>query len=342
MPLPPTNLNLLSTIQATSAAPIKLSLGQSLLINVTQIKDNQFQFNLGGQTFTANTKSPLTETGQIRVTVQQVSPNLIFAAASTKSAPAAQQPQQQFIQNILRQLLPSQLPINQALQQLTQPALMQQLPPAIQAQLTSLFEQFFKPNAQLSAKELRTQIQNSGLFLENRLKQDPKLVQHDLKAKLLQLNQQISQHSQTNTTASKLSAILGQAINKITVQQINLYENPALFNLQLPLAADSQIQKIQIEFRKSQQSKSQQTEVIVDLTLDIGEMSTKIVLDNDTLSAYIWANTPELEKMISQHLNNLRESFQQAGLSVKNLLLSKTKPESSAQTSQIGLIDLHI
>ncbi len=333
---PVTNTTVPITSLDINNTTIKLTQGQTLHINITGIKGDQIQFNLGGQTFTANSKVPLSETGQIKVTVLQTQPSLLLGIPPEKTS---SQQTQQTIQNTLRQLLPNQIPITQAMQQLTQPSVIQLLPPHIQAQLGSLLESYFKMTANTSAKDIKLQLNNSGLFFEAGIKKNQQPSAQDLKGKLLQINQQINNLVQSNATANKLSAILGQAINKITLQQIQLFENPNLLSLQFPMQQESSIKQIQIDFRKNILTEKPLTEVFLNLNLSEGEITYKLVLDGESLSIYIWTDIPSLEHQISKEMENLRQQLTDSGLPLKNLLLSQNKLQISPQTKQIPLIE---
>ncbi len=334
-----TNFNSLNPNAPPNSSPIKLTQGQSIYINITAIKGEQIQFNLGGQSFTANSKVPLSEIGQIKVTVLQTSPSLQLGI-STEKAFSHQSPQ--LIQDTLRQLLPSQLPVSQALQQITQTGLMQLFPPAIQAQLSSLLEHYFKPSANTTAKEIKLHLQNSGLFFESAIKKNQTLSPHDLKGKLLYLNQQINNLAQNQAATNKLSAILGQAINKITLQQVQILENPELLSLQLSLSQENYIKKIQIDFRKSYNIKETLTEILLTINLAEGESIYKLILNNDKISIYIWASNTQLNNKIAEKTAILRLQLIESGLPIKDLFIAKIKPQVSPHTKQIALIDIHV
>ncbi len=342
MATPITNLNLLPSPANNSNHTIKLIQGQTLQINITSIKGEQVQFNLAGQSFSANNKTLLSETGQIKVTVLQVIPSLQLGISPEKTSTQQAQQAQQLIQDALRQLLPNQTPIAQALQQLTQPGIIALLPPSIQAQLNSLLEHYFKLSANTSAKDIKSHLQNSGLFFENGIKKDNKPSPQDLKGKLLQLNQQMTSLAQNEATTNKLSAILGQAINKITLQQVQLFETPNILSVQLPIQQENSIKKLQIDFRKRSYQDSSFTEVILNICSAEGEMIYKLSLNNKELSIYIWADNKSLELQIYKEITSLRQQLSDSGLILKNLLLSQNKPQILLQTKQTSLIDLHI
>lgn len=346
-PINPSNVattlaNATATTGTSSNPPIRLVAGQLLNIFVTQTTQNQTTFNLAGQTFKATTPSSFSETGNLQVLVKSTTPSLQLEIVQNKPGhPSLSAQNQQLIQNTLKMLLPSQAPIAQVIQLLSQPSFMQLLPPALQSQLQALINQLLKPGNSLKKDELKEGLQNSGLFLENTLKtkQNPKA---DLKAQFLQL-QTLANQSNLSESTSKLAAVLGQAINKITLQQLNLLESPQTLHMTPPLHPDSIIEAIDIEVRKSPPQKEQKYEVLLNIELPQGELITKLVLDQqDTLSAFIWGETPELEQKISKNLPSLQERFNEAAIKTHLVLLSKAKPQTSKKSTQVTLIDIRI
>lgn len=349
-PAPTSQLNTATTLtNATSVATgatnttIRLVAGQILNIVITQTNSAQTNFNLGGQSFkaTSPTSSAL-DTGNLLVQVKSTSPSLqleILPSKTTSQNLTAQN--QTLIQNTLKMLLPNQMPITQALQALSQPSFLQLLPPTLQAQLQNFFNQLLKPGKDLKTDFLKENMQNSGLFLENTLKKkaDPK---EDLKAKFLQMQNLASQATLSESTI-KLSSVLGQAINKITLQQMQLLEHPQSLYITPPIHPDSPIEAIDIEVHKPPSEKNQKYEVLLNIDLPQGTIVAKLVLDNeDSLSAYIWGDTQNLEEQISEGLPTLQQRFAEAAIKTNLVLLSKVKPEAAQKAPQVTLIDIRI
>jgi len=340
MAILPTQPNL-SPPPTTASTGVKLMLGQIYQINITQIKGNQVQFNLGSQTFTAQTKTPLTEKGMLSAKVLQTNPNVQLGIAP----PQSNNPQiQATLQGLSRQLLPNQTSINQAIQLLSNPKLLQQLPPNLQAQIQVLINQLFKPNNQLTGEQLKNQIQNSGLFLENTLLKKQSPSPKDLKAKFLQLQKETQSISQNKTSHAHLAATLNKALNKITLQQIQLFENPNNLSLEMPIAPNQTFKNIQLHIRKkATHSSPKQYEAILNLTLTEGQTSTKIILnEKEEISLYLWADTQNLINKMENLRPELHTLFKNAQISLKQILFSKQPPQPSQNTQQISLIDIKI
>lgn len=329
------------TQATTSPQAIKLVLGQTYQINITQIKGNQVQFNLGGQNFSAETQTPLTKMGHIPVKVLQTTPNVQLAIAlpATKTSPL-----QTVIQNLTRQLLPNQMPVNQAIALLSNPQFQQQLPVNIQAQLQIFINQLFKPTPNLTSQQLKNLIQNSGLFFENNLLKNKSVPQQDIKGKLLQLHKESQSLAQSQASHSLLSATLNKALNKITLQQIQFFENPANLNLHIPLSPDSLFKDMQLDIRKKNSaSQHQEYEILLNLNLPQGLSTTKIILnDQDQISLYLWADSPKLLQQIDHNLPSLKMLLTDSNIDIKNILVSKSQPVASHHTQRLSLIDIKI
>jgi hypothetical protein len=327
----------------TAAQALKLSVGQMLSVTVTKVEGNQVNFNLAGRSFTATSQQSLQAGQQLDVKVTQTKPNVILQI-QPRTAPGTPQPNtQQTLQTAYRQLLPNQMPINQGLQQLVQFSQTGLLPANIQSHITSLLEQLFKPSTQTSAKELKNQLLSSGLFLENQLGKTQKPPTNDLKARLLQLLQMTQQTKASDTTEMpKLAKLLSQTLNRITLQQIQAIENPNLLNIQLPLQPNPYIDEMEIDIRRQAKETPDFWEVIVNLTLSSGELSSKLMFMNDEISLSLWADNTNLEQRVRAGLPELQASFQQAAIPLKQVFITQQKPENHPQAQKVALIDLHV
>lgn len=348
MAVSPTTTNALSqqgiTLNNASAQGLKLLLGNTYTIGINKIVGNQVHFSLAGNALTATTANNLEGAKQLDVKVTQLTPSLTLQIQSKPApAPNLDQKNQALVQTAYRQLLPNQVPINQGLQQLFQLSQNATFPAAIQTHLNQLFEQLFKPNGQLSAKDLKNQLNASGLFLENNLLKQGKPAKGDIKAKLLQLlalTQQQASHKETDLL--KLSKAIHQTLNKLTLQQLQIFENPSMLNIQLPLHPNRQFQEITIDIRKHKTSSGSIWETLVYLQLDEGEMSTKLTLQNESLSMSFWADNALLEHKIEAAFPTLKTALEEAQLPVSQLLISKQKLTNSANAKKVALIDIHI
>lgn len=349
--------NTLSTVNTlANAAPNNapglaiFKVGQQLTVNILQIQGQQIQLALGNQTIIAQAKEPITQTGTLQVLVKQTQPTLELViinpnkAANSNAATAQNSQTLQTLQAAYRQFYPNQTAVSNAFAQLS---LLPALPAALQSTLNQLLDSMLKPQTQpISAKELQQKLADSGLFLESKLAQSTKPdVQTDTKALLLKLQQQtLNEQSFKPTTAlAQLSSTLTQAINRLTVQQLQLYENPAIIPLEIPLDSHKTVEKISLEFRKNADNRATTWEVYMDLHLPEGELSTKLTLqDNDFINGYLWCETPELQTLISKNIDTLAQQFANSDLTLQNLQIIPIKPSKSSESTKVALIDIHI
>jgi len=333
-----TNLNLLNNLPQA----LKLSTGQTLSITVTKSEGSQVFFNLAGKAVSAYSQHTFAEGKQLDVKVAQTNPSVILqiqTPATNQSAAKAETA----IQTAYRQLLPNQQPINQSILQLVQLTNSNLLPSAIQTQLSGLLDQLFKLNGQLNGKDLKAQLQASGLFFESRIAKEGKPPANDFKGKLFQLLGAIqSSKSEGLTPQSKLGNILAQTLNKVSIQQVQAIENPNILNVELPLQPNHWLDKIAVDIRKNAQVNPTLYEIIIDLTLVKGSLSTKLILQNDAINVSIWADNTTLEKEVSAALPHLKTLFEEANIPLKNLFITKQKPENSPLAQKVALIDIRI
>jgi hypothetical protein len=345
------NTNTLSNVNSpsvnTSPGLAMFKVGQQLTVNILQVQGQQVQLSIGNQTLIAQAKEPITQTGTLQVLVKQTQPTLELAILNpnkTSSATAQNSQTLQTLQAAYRQFYPNQTQITQAFQQLS---LLPALPAAVQGTLNQLLDSMLKPQTQpISAKELQQKLADSGLFLESKLAQGTKAdVQTDTKGLLLKLQQQtLNEQSFKPTQAlAQLSSTLTQAINRLTVQQLQLYENPAIIPLEIPVDGHKTVDKISLEFRKNIDSRANTWEVYMDLNLPEGELSTKITLQNNhIINGYIWCETPALQTLIGDHLDSLVQQFANSDLTLQTLQIVPLKPSKSSASTKVALIDIHI
>ncbi|KUJ74855.1 hypothetical protein AVO42_05610 [Thiomicrospira sp. XS5] len=333
------NLNL----GQTTPQALKLAVGQLLSVTVTKTEGSQVTFSLAGRSLTATSQQSLEAGQQLNVKVTQTKPNIVLQIQGRAATNTAQPNTQQTLQTAYRQLLPNQVPINQGLQQLVQLSQTGILPANIQSHLSSLLEQLFKPSTQTSAKELKNQLLSSGLFLENQLAKNNKPQTGDLKGRLLQLLQMTQQAKPSESPElPKLAKLLSQTLNRITLQQIQAIENPNQLNIQLPLQPNPYLEEVEIDIRRQAKDTLDFWEVIVNLTLSSGELSSKLMLMNDEISLSLWADNSALAQRLGEDLPKLQESFQQAALPLKQIFITQQKPESHPLAQKVALIDLHV
>lgn len=324
-----------------------LKVGQTLSATIEQVKGEQVTLKVGQATINASSKEINLPTGQVQLTVKQTQPTLVLALAPQQNPAALQQ---EILNGALRQHLSNQIPLNQGIQQFTQ--LLNQLPASLQAPLMALIENMRKPLNLTSGKELKQQLENSGLFMENKLANSTTPVtklKNDLKAQLLQFKQ-LSQSAQANqTTASNPSIQLAaklsdQAISRITFNQLQLYENPALTPLDLPSQGNKEVED-QLEFRKRALPQGTRWEAFVNVHTDLGEIKGKLSYaeqQNQQLFCGIWCESQALQQTVQEQLPILATQLQK--LEVDNLQIEvlSQPPQQSKQSQRVALVDIHI
>ncbi len=335
---PPSTLTLNTANQANALFKV----GQVFSATIETVQGKQVQLNIGNQTLLANTKESIQNTGTVQVQVKQVQPSVVLSIM-TPNAPKASDQIQHILQTAYRQLIPQQTNLTQAFQQLS---LLQSLPPSLLSPLNQLLDQTLKPGQTLSGKELKNRLEQSGLFLESNLKKnEPPNVKQDIKAQLLALKQQTESLNTKGATPQllQLTSVLTQAINRLTVQQLQLYENPLITPLELPFSRDRQVYKNSIELRKNEHTSPPSWEVLMDIELPLGNLSTKLTMNHQNeINCFLWCETNALENTIKPKLDNLSQSFADNQLNLNWIQLVAQKPSSAQKTTQVALIDIHI
>lgn len=340
------NAQALNIKQASSIDSL-LKVGQVLTANIQSVKGNQVQLSIGNQTLLATAKQPIQESGTIQVRVNQVKPDVQLAIVNSQSKAPTQTATQQTLQAAYRQFIPNQAPLSQVFQQIN---LLQSLPPSLQAPIQQLLDQVNKGNQNPNGQTIKQKLADSGLFLESKLSKansttPQSQIKNDIKAQILQLQQQVSslQQQSSSTSVNKLSTLLSQALSRLTVQQVQLFENPNITPLELPFTRDNSINRDYIEIRQNSQSSKASWEAYVDLTLPQGLLSVKLrFTEDDELDCYIWCETDELTKSVEQSLHLLKEALDSKENRFINIQLTPKKPEKTDNTTKIALIDIKI
>ncbi|QKI89524.1 hypothetical protein [Thiomicrorhabdus xiamenensis] len=318
-----------------------LKTGQILNASIEKINGQEVTLRVGQNVFTANTTVSGLQTGEIQLSVKQTQPSLVLAIAQRPQLTASSQ---EVIQAAIRQHLVNQQPLGQISQQLTQ--LLNQLPSQLQPPLTALLEQLRKPLSANTGNDLKNQLNNSGLFLESKLllgKSDGNTPKQDLKAQFLQFKQLAQQSSGVQNAATQLASKLSdQAISKITLNQLQLYQNPAVIGFEFAPPNPQTIDD-QLEFRKKRTDKGNRWEVFVNLQTSDGELKSKISFDaEENLYCGIWCQNDTLGKRIESKITELHDLFEALDLQSVHLRLLPSPPEQSKQGQRVALIDIHI
>lgn len=331
-----TNLNRISAPNTT------LQVGQILNATLKPLQGGQVQVNIGTQTLVATSKETSWPTGNVQVEVKQTQPSIMLTIL-TKRPDSTNAQTQQTLQAAYRQLMPTQTNISQAFQQIS---LLQSLPASLLSPINQLLDQMLKSGTLLSGKDLKNRLEQSGLFLESKIKNNEHAkVKSDLKAQLLTLKQQVDTlHSKSNQPQiTQLSSILAQSINRLTVQQLQLYENPLITPLELPFERDKRVQKNTIELRQNQHTSPDSWEVLMNIDLPQGELFTKLLMDpQGDMHCIFWCETDTLETMIKEQLNTLSQQFLKHELPINSIQIVPQKPVTTTKSTQVALIDIHI
>jgi len=321
--------------------------GQTLTATILKPVGNQILLQIGTQSLLADTKLTNLTTGNLQVTVKQTQPSVILTIANPK-APGLQTTNvvQSTLQATYRQALGQQLPVSQALNQmLTLP----NLPVAIQSSIQLLLEQLLRPKPTLDGKDLKQFINQSGLFLESGLKQGKaaSTLNQDTKALLLKMQQQTLnqlQNAPNSAGLKQLNSLIGQAINKLTVQQLQLYENPNLINAEIPMQNSTALESIRFEIYRHQAPNEKTWEVFIKLTIDSQEMDVKLQLNEErqTLNCKIWCETMALEQKVTANLSLLTRQFEQLDLNIPAIEIVNTPFKASEFATKVALIDISV
>ena len=348
------NSNTLQLNNLNKTASTDFKVGQLLTATIIKPVGNQLLLQIGTQSILANTKLTNLTAGTLQVTVKQTQPSVILSInhpknsgmASNQSGQISQTAITNTLQASYRQALGQQLPIHQALNQiLTLP----NLPAAIQTSIQMLLEQLLRPKANLDGKELKQLFSQSGLFLESHLKQNqPKnLLNQDTKAQLLKLQQQtvsMLQNSPNSAGLKQLNSLINQAINKLTVQQLQLFENPNLVNIELPVQTTSELQLSGFEIYRHKAPNQSIWEVLIKVNIENQSMEVKLQLNEREaqLSCYIWCESQILEDKILASQDQLTEQLKQLNLVVSKVNVVQTPFQASDFVTKVALIDISV
>jgi len=335
------------TIKSSNAVTSLLKVGQTLSANVQPISNNQAQITIGNQTLLANTRTPIQESGTIQIRVNQIKPDIQLSIITSQAKPNNSGTSQQAIQTAYRQFIPNQTPLTQVFQQIN---LLQSLPPSIQTPLQQLLDQLSKSNQGINGQSIKQKLTESGLFLESKLGSTNKnkvatTLKNDVKAQILQLQQQVSSLQQQSASSSlnKLSTLLNQALSRLTVQQVQLFENPNITPLEVPFERTKGNNKDYIELRKNEQSEQTQWEAYIDLTLPSGLLSAKLKLsEQGLLDCFLWCETEELESNVASQIESLKQLLNSNELQLNSVQITHKKPVKTDNTTKMALIDIKI
>jgi len=338
--------NALLTTRPGNSIDGLLKIGQTLTANIQPLNNTQVQLTIDSQTLVATTKTPIQESGSVQVKVSQVTPELKLTIVDKVPQTNNSSTITQTVQAAYRQFVPLQSPVTQVFQQIS---LLQSLPPSLQTAVQELINSVTKNQQDVNGQWVKQKLMDSGLFLESKLSQSQQgtnpSIKQDLKAQILQLQQQVSamqQHS-NNASIGKLSTLLDQALSRITVQQVQLFENPNITPLELPFERHKKTDNDSVEIRKAEQNDEQKWEAYIDLNLPQGMLSVKLNLNSDNLlDCFVWTETDALKENVEQHMDLLKQSLQIEDVTLNTVQLAVNKPVKTEKTKKMALIDIKI
>jgi len=326
-----------SSILPSKEASLTLRLGQTVNFTLISQSKNFAVINIGGNRFTSQINAPLPENRHLQATVTQLKPEV-----KLDIKPSANQQSQNLLSQTLKNLLPAQTPIKNEIQQLLNLQTSGKLPVAIQSQLTSLMSTLLKISPTINGSDVRSAFANSGLFFENRLSND-KSTKKDFKANLLKLIGKLETAKKNTATSetSQLHKSAKQLLNKVTIQQIQAIESQAI-NLNLPLLDNSSSISLKVDIRKKQFEDDTIWEIITNLNLSLGKMSTKSIFAKEELTFQVWADSSSFLDKIKDNLDIFKGLLEQNGINYKNIFFLEKPPEVDTKAKKIALIDIKV
>ena len=194
----------------------------------------------------------------------------------------------------------------------------------------------------LSEPILKQKIENSGIFLESKLKNAntqniKEIISNDLKSILLQTSDEINNSSNPNKT--EILKQVDKLLLQIDYHQLlsHLSNSSSLY---LPFSWE-QLQEGHIELKKGKESRFQ---CDIDLKLkEYGELNLKLTLyDEKQLNIHIYSDNSELKEIIKENISSLRSALIENQLMPREIRLfeSSKKSEPSPYDNSDKPIDL--
>jgi len=178
----------------------------------------------------------------------------------------------------------------------------------------------------LSEPILKQKIENSGIFLESKLKNAntyniKELISNDLKSILLQASDEIKNSS--NPNKMELLKQVDKLLLQIDYHQLlsHLSNSSSIY---IPFAWE-QLQEGHIEIK---QDKEKKFYCDIDLTLkEYGELNLKLTLyDENQLNIHIYSDSGKLKEMIKENISSLRCALIESQITPREIRLFDTKP----------------
>jgi len=186
----------------------------------------------------------------------------------------------------------------------------------------------------LKSSELKHKFENSGIFLESKLKHSTnnikEIVTHDLKAVLLQASVSITKTAHPNQTE------LLKHIDKLLLQIDNYQLLSHLSNgshIYLPYSWDM-LEKGNIEIQKSKDDKFYCN---INLQLkEFGEIDLKLVLfEKNQVNIYIYSTNKRFKKLVKENIPALRSLLTDTQLTLRDIRVFELKKYPPSQYQNI-------
>ena len=178
----------------------------------------------------------------------------------------------------------------------------------------------------LSEPILKQKLENSGIFLESKLKNAntkniKEIISNDLKSTLLQASEEITNSSNTNKT--EILKQVDKLLLQIDYHQLlsHLSNSSSLY---IPFSWE-QLQEGHIELKKDKENRFY---CDIDLKLkEYGELNLKLTLyDENQLNIHIYSDNSDLKEMIKENISSLRSALIETQITPREIRLFDTKP----------------
>lgn len=351
IPTTPSSIN--NSIQlpiSTAVAKLNLPLGQLLKVDVLQVQPlaqagiKEVTLSVQGQTLTAQTDLSLRTGQQLLVQGQRNENGQILLKIQPTSPPIQA--------DALRQALPNQVNLTQAIAQLVQ--MQPQLPPPVSQPLQQLLASLRLSTQPLSNQQLAQAIQQGGTNLEAQLANGQGNPNSNIKAALLRLSQGLQQWQASAATQkqSLIGQLLGQvngSINQVTVQQIQWLEQGYHWISQHLLDLNQQDYLARLFFKNlSTENQSSHWQIILELNPSDGAgLETPHYLQLDwyapsKLTLGLFTEDKSWQALFFDQGEALKAALETQGFQLARLYALTVAPDPLKLTQDFQLIDIRI
>lgn len=271
----------------------------------------------------------------------------------------------QALVELKKQLLPIQLPLQSVMQHLLRLATYDEQPDGsvgelLQRLARAVLRELPAKTAMTEPTQLKSQVDNSGLFLESKLlallKQpslatELPLLQQDMKFKLGKLAESIQQlltgvepereqqpqPVDLELLKDSLNKTQG-ALAKQTLDQLNSLPKDDVSRqswiIELPFRNPPEVDSIllEIEQDRGKSSESKQNYWAVSITIsppDLGTIHCKLSCYDGSVNSRFWSESAETVEKINTHLDYLKQQFELKGLSAGFMEAQQGKPTNN-------------